>query len=250
MSSTPRKPRWYPALGGSQPAPEAPAAGESQGETLAAPVSAPSAAGATPAALAASADSGWTGAPASGPDADLPADDRSGLAREIGKLRPFDLPEQETYLNILRTAAIFGADFNHLFKQHGLTEATYNALRILRGGMDDPAAPYGRTCSQVGEHMIAQVPDVTRLVDRLEQQGLAERRRCARDRRVVYVAITPKGLDVLAGLDEPVLALHRAHLGHMSADELETLSRLLTKSRLSKRSDKPGDDTAETGLSI
>lgn len=156
-----------------------------------------------------------------------------GLASEIGKRRPFELAEQEAYLNILRTTALFAADFNHLFKQHNLTEATYNALRILRGCKADPGAPYGRTCSQVGQHLIAQVPDVTRLVDRLEELGLAERRRCAKDRRVVYVAITDKGMDVLAQLDGPVLELHKTHLGHMTQQELNSLSELLTKARRS-----------------
>jgi DNA-binding MarR family transcriptional regulator len=38
---------------------------------------------------------------------------------------------------------------------------------------------------------------VTRLVDRLEADGLVARHRCDRDRRVVYIAITDKGLTLL-----------------------------------------------------
>ena len=150
----------------------------------------------------------------------------SPLAQEIGKKRPFDAPEQEAHLNVLRTASVLAAPFNRLFKQHRLSEALYNALRILRG-----SGSTGCACHEVGEMMIAQVPDVTRLVDRLEAMGLAERRRTTEDRRVVMVAITRKGLDLLAKLDAPVMELHRRSLGHMSRAELSELSALLAKAR-------------------
>lgn len=158
-----------------------------------------------------------------------------GLAGEIGKRQPFDLPEQEAYLNLLRTTAQVSGRFAHLLREQGLSEAGYNILRILRGALRGAEAGgtayHGRTCTAIGHEMITHVPDVTRLVDRLEQQKLAERCRCDKDRRVVYVKITPKGLDVLAALDEPVRNLHKATLGHLTPDELTQLSALLVKAR-------------------
>ena len=151
------------------------------------------------------------------------------LADEIGKKKPFESPEQEAHLNVLRTASVLAGRFGTLFKRHGLTESTYNLLRILRG-----AATTGqgrRSCREIGEHLVAQVPDVTRLVDGLEKNGLAERCRCEKDRRVVFVQITKKGLDLLSKLDGPTLELHRALLGHMSRAELAELSRLLVMAR-------------------
>ena len=79
--------------------------------------------------------------------------------------------------------------------------------------------------------MITRVPDVTRLVDRLEAATLVERCRIAEDRRVVQVKITPKGLSILAELDEPLVRMNHKLLGHMSGDELRDLSRLLEKAR-------------------
>jgi DNA-binding MarR family transcriptional regulator len=79
--------------------------------------------------------------------------------------------------------------------------------------------------------MITRVPDVTRLVDRLEAQSLVRRDRTSRDRRVVLVSLTPKGIKLLATLDEPVLRIHDEQLGHMTREELHELSRLLTKAR-------------------
>lgn len=148
------------------------------------------------------------------------------LQHEIGKKKPFDLPEEEAYLNLLRTVGVLSADFGSMFREHGLSEATYNVLRILRGH-----GPEGCSCGVIGDEMVTQVPDVTRLVDRLESMGLAERRRIAGDRRVVIVAISTKGLDLLDRLDKPARDIHRAQLGHMTKAELVELSRLLVRAR-------------------
>lgn len=153
------------------------------------------------------------------------------LKDEIGKRGRFSGPEQEAYLNLLRTAATLSPDFEGLFGAHGLSEATYNVLRILRGATLGPKAPGKKTCSQVGEHLVAQGPDVTRLLDRLERAGLVARERCKEDRRVVYASITRAGLALLAKLDAPTVELHRAQLGHMTRAELAKLSRLLVKAR-------------------
>jgi DNA-binding MarR family transcriptional regulator len=167
------------------------------------------------------------------------------LQHEIGKRRPFDAPEQEAFLNLIRTASVLGASFQRLFREHRLSESTYNALRILRGAAGDPQSHGKRTCTEIGEHLVAQVPDVTRLVDRLEELGFAERTRCDQGRRVVYVRITRKGLDVLAELDEPVLATHREQLGHMTRHELAELSRLLVKARRGDAAPQPARGNAK-----
>lgn len=148
------------------------------------------------------------------------------LQQEIGKKHPFELPEHEAALNIARTASLLEAEFTRLFKRHGLSHATYNTLRILRGHH-----PAGVRTQTIGEQLITHVPDVTRLVDRLVNEGLARRAGDPEDRRVVLVHITPAGLRLLARLDEPVLALHRRQLGHMNQTDLRTLSRLLVAAR-------------------
>ena len=79
--------------------------------------------------------------------------------------------------------------------------------------------------------MVARVPDVTRLVDRLARANLVERRSDATDRRIVRVAITPAGTGLLKNLQEPLAAMMQRLLGHMSRGELEQLSRLLEQAR-------------------
>lgn len=148
------------------------------------------------------------------------------LASEIGKSSPFDSTAQEAHLNILRTASVLGEPFDHLFASHGISDSLYNSLRILQA-----AGNKGRLCHEISNHLVARVPDVTRLVDRLEKLGLAVRRRSTTDRRAVYVQITPAGLDLLSTLHEPVMQLHESQLNHLSKSELTELSRLLVKAR-------------------
>lgn len=149
-----------------------------------------------------------------------------GLQHEIGKRHPFKSDAQEVYLNLARTHSVLSSAFTRLFREHGLSDATYNTLRILRGAGED-----GRTCGEIREMLVAAVPDVTRLVDRLVREGLASRGRGSADRRVVKVVITRRGLERLAALDGPVMALHDRQLAHMPAGDLRALSALLERAR-------------------
>lgn len=162
------------------------------------------------------------------------------LREEINKLRAFDSPTVEAYLNLERTAALLHAQTQRLFRPHGLSTATYNILRILRGHAPDPAKPSPRTCSQVKADMVTPVPDLTRLVERLAAAGLVTRTTCPDDARSVHLAITDAGRALLAELDKPVADLHARQLGHLSERELQQLSRLLEKARSGA---KPGKTT-------
>lgn len=153
------------------------------------------------------------------------------LKDEIGKRRPFELAEEEAHLNLMRTAGVLACQFTRLMRRHGVSGGAYNVLRILRGEAEGGAMRAGVPTQVIGERLITPVPDVTRLVDRLEKAGLVERARTSEDRRVVLLSITTRGLGLLATLDGPVRELHRAQLSHLSAAELKELIRLLEKSR-------------------
>ena len=151
---------------------------------------------------------------------------KTRLQDELRKRRPFDCLEQEVCLNLLRTQDHLGQPVHELFQTHDLTGPQYNVLRILRGH-----GPDGVPCHEIGGQMVCRMPDVTRLVDRLESAGLAVRTRTPSDRRVVLVRATQKGLDLLAALDGPIIDLHRRSLAHLTRAELNELNRLLTKIR-------------------
>src|SRR4051812_4567356 len=148
------------------------------------------------------------------------------LRAELKQTRPFKSLEEEAMLSIQRTAALLEHRLSEVFKAHDITGTQYNVLRILRG-----AGPDGLCRGEVRDRLVAQVPDVTRLLDRLEAAGLVERERGTEDRRFVTTRITARGLELLEALDAPVEEIHRRSLGHLERDELSTLVTLLAKVR-------------------
>ena len=126
------------------------------------------------------------------------------LKKEIRQVKPWSSREEEAFLNLLRTADALSRGEATVLKSANLSANQYNALRILRG-----AGPDGVTCSEIGGRLIERDPDVTRLIDKLEERGLMQRRRDARDRRVYRNAITPAGLELLASLGWSVVAVVR-----------------------------------------
>ena len=147
------------------------------------------------------------------------------LERETKKKRPFDLPQQAVVLNVLRDNELFQHRFGQLFREYGLTQPQYNALRILRG--EGGPLP----CLEVASRLIAVVPAITRLLDKLEARDLITKRQDTGDRRVWNVAITSKGRSLLAKLDKPLLDMYRTLCGHMTKAECNQLVKLLEKAR-------------------
>jgi DNA-binding MarR family transcriptional regulator len=147
------------------------------------------------------------------------------LQRELKKKRPFELPEEEAMLSIVRTSDRLQIRIARLLREHGLTPSQYNILRILRGeGKPLPIL-------EIASRTITVVPGITGLIDRLERAGYVNRLRCARDRRVIYVSLTDQAIGTLAELDEPVTELNQKLLSHLSRAEVKELIRLLEKVR-------------------
>jgi DNA-binding MarR family transcriptional regulator len=149
-----------------------------------------------------------------------------GLLAEIKQRKPFDSLEQEALLSIERTAAVLMHGFADSLKAHGITPTQYNVLRILRG-----AGHEGLCRNEIRERLVAQVPDVTRLLDRMEESGLVARERLEQDRRLVTTRITTSGLALLTRLDGPVAETHARQLGHLSVTQLKSLIALLAQAR-------------------
>jgi DNA-binding MarR family transcriptional regulator len=88
-----------------------------------------------------------------------------------------------------------------------VTTSQFSVLRILRA-----AYPDGYSRNEIAHRMIDRAPDVTRLVDRLEQQRFVERTRSSEDRRLSMARITDLGLRLLARVEPEIRALERSCL--------------------------------------
>jgi len=154
----------------------------------------------------------------------------SVLLRELRQTKPFGSVEAMVFLNVLRTGEALLQSETALLRTAELSFAQYNVLRILRG-----AGAAGLACGEIAERMVNRDPDVTRLLDRLEERGLVRRTRGEDDRRVVVTRITKGGLALLKSLDAPVARVHQEQLGHMSRADLQRLSDLLEQARTPAR---------------
>jgi len=140
--------------------------------------------------------------------------------------RRFDSPQQETYLALWRTYDRLRSLEDSLFAEFDLTAQQYNLLRLLRATHPD-AVP---TLSLL-DQLVSRAPNVTRMLDQLEERDLIVRRRSTEDRRTVFVGITETGLALLDQIAEPLQECHERQLGHLSPSDLKQLGQLLHKAR-------------------
>jgi DNA-binding MarR family transcriptional regulator len=140
--------------------------------------------------------------------------------------RRFDSLEQEAFLGLWRTYDRLRMFEDELFARHDLTAQQYNALRLLRGKHPEPVPTLA-----LAARLVSRAPDITRMLDRLEERGLVTRDRPPENRRVVQVGLTPAGQALLRALDEEVRACHGRQLGHLRRADLQNLIELLREAR-------------------
>ncbi|PEN13288.1 MarR family transcriptional regulator [Longibacter salinarum] len=150
----------------------------------------------------------------------------SDLQNELHQTKPFSSVETEAVLSILRTAGLLEGEITEALKPHDLTPTQYNVLRILRGAQDGGLCRY-----EVSDRLLTPGPDVTRLLDRLEESGFVRRAKDPADRRRVRAHITEDGLNVLDELDNVLNTLHQRQLDNLDDGELQTLIDLLARAR-------------------
>jgi len=146
----------------------------------------------------------------------------SALQTELKQGKPFNSLKEEAHLSIQRTAALLEHAFESALKPHRITATQYNVLRILRG-----SEPDGLCRNEIGARLVRQVPDVTRLLDRLEEAKLIARTRGGEDRRFVLTRITRAGLKLLAQVEQRIDDIHDEQLGHLDEPQLRKLISLL-----------------------
>lgn len=149
------------------------------------------------------------------------------LHEELQQTKPFPSLEEEVHVQILHTAQVTGRVLAEALKPSGLSGSQFNVLRILRG-----ARPEALPASRIAERMVSRDPDLTRLLDRLEANGLVEKTRDAEDRRVINVRITKAGAERVEAASKAVSQAVRAALGPVGSRKLEQLAGLLDLARV------------------
>jgi DNA-binding MarR family transcriptional regulator len=135
-----------------------------------------------------------------------------------GELTPAELGAWRGFLRV--HAALAKALDAELAAEHDLPLSSYEVLITLR------AAP-GRRCrmAELADRVLLSRSGMTRLVDRLEREGLLVRDTCTSDGRGCYAVLTDAGEEVLARARPTHLAgVRERFLRHFSDDELATLA--------------------------
>ena len=125
-------------------------------------------------------------------------------------------------LNIKYTASWLDQIGAELLKPYNISEQQYNILRILKGSGKEI------TVTEVKDRMIQKSPNSTRLMDKLCEKNLVNRSRCESDRRVVYVKITKKGMDLLGRIN---ISDFDKYMNRLTKSEAKLLNELLDKIR-------------------
>lgn len=103
---------------------------------------------------------------------------------------------QKMGINLLFTANWLNEQISKLLAEQGVTQQQYNILRILRGS----AAPLSTL--KIRERMLDKMSDTSRIVDRLIAKELVIKSTCEKDKRLVDITLSPKGLNLVDQLDQ------------------------------------------------
>lgn len=138
----------------------------------------------------------------------------------------FDSLEQEVFLNVWRTYDRLRILEDELFSRFELTPQQYNVIRLLRAEHPDSLQTL-----TLANRLVSRAPDITRMLDKLEERGLVLRERPPDNRRVVRVRISEPGLALLDEIAGPLEECHSRQLSHMSSADLKQLCSLLKEAR-------------------
>jgi DNA-binding MarR family transcriptional regulator len=140
----------------------------------------------------------------------------------------------EDYLAYLlaRASHRISAEFHAEVAACGLSVLEWRVLASLSSGNS-------LSVGELSDTVLAQQPTLTKLLGRMEQQGLVQRRTGTRDRRQTAVTLTAQGLRVVM----PLLGRARAHearvlaeIGVEQGQQLKLLLRRLVDSEATERS--------------
>jgi DNA-binding MarR family transcriptional regulator len=131
---------------------------------------------------------------------------------------------QKMGINLIYTANWLNEKIAQILANEEITQQQYNILRILRGS-ECPLSTL-----KIRERMLDKMSDTSRIVDRLITKGLVEKTACLKDKRLVDITISKKGLVLVDKLDQFNNQID-AVLKGVDEKEAQTINQLLDKIR-------------------
>ena len=132
---------------------------------------------------------------------------------------------QKMGINLLFTANWLNEQIGKMLSDEGVTQQQYNILRILRGS----TTPLSTL--KIRERMLDKMSDTSRIVDRLIAKELVLKNTCEKDKRLVDITLTPKGLSLVDQLDQYNERID-ALLKGINESEAQLMNQILDKIRI------------------
>ena len=136
---------------------------------------------------------------------------------------------QKMGINLLFTANWLNEQIGKILSEEGVTQQQYNILRILRGS----ATPLSTL--KIRERMLDKMSDTSRIVDRLIAKELVVKNTCEKDKRLVDITLSPKGLSLVDQLDRYNDRID-ALLKGINESEAKLINQILDKIRIDPNS--------------
>ncbi len=141
------------------------------------------------------------------------------------KTKQFKSEHHKLTINIIYTYNWLMTRSHKMFEKYGLTVQQYNILRIMRGQY-----PASCTIQLLKDRMLDKQPDVSRLLDRLHQKDLIERKVSDKDRRRLDLRISQLGMDLLEQMAPEVKSIEST-LDSLTEEEMQQANALLDRLR-------------------
>lgn len=141
--------------------------------------------------------------------------------------KKFRSEQHKAILNLYYTVSWIEKEQKKFFKKHNITMQQYNVLNILKS-----VQPEKLSTSAIKKRLTDSNPDVSRMVDRLEDLKLVTKKANKIDKRLIEVTITSKGLQLVNKINKNINKIDE--ILKLGSKEAKELNRLLDKARNGK----------------
>jgi len=132
----------------------------------------------------------------------------------------------KTLLNISRTAQIMRLVYNNVYNKYNISEPKFLVILLL-SERDE-----GLQLIEIGRKMLVSRANITTLINRMEKEGIVERRANKKDKRSIKAHLTPKGREIFDRVKHLYIEFSEKMTSSLTDEEKKMLNYLLEKIQL------------------
>lgn len=130
------------------------------------------------------------------------------------------------FIVLSRASKVILEETNELIEQYGLNPTEFGVLELLHHRGQQPI-------QKIGQKILLRSGSMTYVVNRLQEKGFLQRIFCEEDKRITYIAITDKGIELVESIFPKHAEKIEALMSALDASEQEDAIELIKKLGLS-----------------